>query len=93
MFALHEMMRLRARVQPLLARINSPTLIIYSTLDKLIARNSAQFTYDHMGTPDKTLITLHNSGHDVTLDSEWKEVTEQTYQFIRKHLPVGETPL
>ena len=25
--------------------------------------------------------------------TDWKEVTEQTYQFIRKHLPVGETPL
>lgn len=82
--ALHEMIRLRGKVQPLLTRINSPTLIIYSTLDKLIAANSAQFTYDHIGAADKTLITLHNSGHDVTLDSEWQEVAEQTWQFIRK---------
>ncbi|HVF24480.1 MAG TPA: alpha/beta fold hydrolase [Anaerolineales bacterium] len=84
LFAVDEIIRLRARVQPLLPRITRPTLIIYSTLDRLIARNSAQFTYDHIGTANKTLITLHNSGHDVTLDSEWKEVTEQTWQFIRK---------
>ena len=83
LFALHEMIRLRAKVQPLLPRISSPTLIIYSTLDKLIARNSAQYTYDHIDTAAKTLITLHNSGHDVTLDSEWKQVAEQTWQFIR----------
>ena len=86
------MARLRARIQPLLPRITLPTLIIYSTLDRLIAHNSAQFTYDHIGAADKTLIALHNSGHDVTLDSEWKEVAEQTYQFIRKHLPVEEIP-
>jgi carboxylesterase len=92
LFALHEMICLRGKVQPLLEHINTPTLIIYSTLDKLIAANSAQFTYDHIGSVDKTLIVLNNSGHDVTLDSEWQEVAEQTWQFIRKHLPVGETP-
>ena len=93
LFAVHEMARLRSHVQPLLPRITLPTLIIYSTLDRLIAANSAQFTYDHIGAADKTLIPLHNSGHDVTLDSEWREVAEQTYQFIRKHLPVEEVPL
>lgn len=92
LFALHEMIRLRARVQSLLPRITLPTLIIYSTLDRLIARNSAQVTYDHSGASDKTLIPLDNSGHDVTLDSQWKEVAEQTYEFICKHLPVEEIP-
>jgi carboxylesterase len=90
--AVHEMARLRAYVQGLLPHITTPTLIIYSTLDRLIARNSAQFTYDQIGTADKTLITLHNSGHDVTLDSQWEEVAEQTYQFICKHLPDNEIP-
>ena len=93
LFALHEMIRLRGKVQPLLARIKSPTLIIYSTLDKLIAANSAQFTHDHLGAKDKTLIAFHNSGHDVTLDSEWREVAEQTWQFIRQRLPVEEISL
>ena len=87
LFALHEMIRLRARVQSLLPRITLPTLIIHSTLDRLIARNSAQFTYDHIGASDKTLIPLHNSGHDVTLDSQWEDVAKQTYEFICKRLP------
>ena len=92
LFAVHEIMRLRTRVQRSLPRITSPALIIHSTLDRLIARNSAQFTYDHIGTSDKTLIGLHNSGHDVTLDSEWQEVANQTHQFICKHLPVEDIP-
>src|SRR5262245_39274066 len=70
LFAIHEMARLRAHVQPLLARVTSPTLIVYSTLDRLIAPHSALFTYQHLGAKDKTLIALHNSGHDLTLDSE-----------------------
>ena len=90
LFAVHEMVRLRARVQSLLPRITTPTLIIYSTLDRLIARNSAKFTYDQIGASDKTLMALHNSGHDVTLDSEWEKVADYTYQFIRKHSPVDE---
>ena len=63
--------------------------MIYSTLDHWIAPDSAQFAYHHVGTLDKTLIPLHNSGHVVTLDSEWKKVAAQTYEFICKHL-VGE---
>ena len=93
LFAVHELARLRAGVQPLLPRITIPTLIIYSTLDKLIAANSAQYAYDHIGATDKALITLNYSGHDVTLDSESREVAEKTWQFIRKHLPVEEVPL
>lgn len=79
-------------MQSLLPHIAAPTLIIYSTLDRLIARNSAQFTYDHIRASDKTLIPLHSSGHDVTLDSQWKEVADQTYEFICKRLPVEEIP-
>ena len=89
--AVHEVACLRKRVQHLLPNITYPALIIYSILDRLIARDSAQFAYDHLGSADKTLITLHNSGHDVTLDSEWKEVTHQTYQFICKHVTTDKT--
>ena len=91
LFAVHEMARLRTRVQRLLPRITLPTLIIYSKLDRLIARGSAQFAYDHISSPDKRLIALHNSGHDVTLDSQWKEVAHQTYQFISQHMTMDET--
>jgi esterase/lipase len=57
------------------------------------APNSAQYTYDPIGTLEKTLIAFHNSGHDVTFDSQWEEVPDQTYQFICKHLPADETPI
>lgn len=86
--AVHEVTRLRKRVQHLLPNTTCPALIIYSKLDRLIARDSAQFAYDHLGSSDKSLITLHNSGHDVTLDSQWKEVAHQTFQFICKQVTI-----
>jgi len=84
--AVHEMMRLRKHVQRSLPRITTPALIIYSTLDRLIGHHSAQFTHEHLGTKDKTLIALHNSGHDITLDSEWETVASQTYRFIQPRI-------
>jgi carboxylesterase len=86
LFAVHELLRLRKQVQRSLPRITTPALIIYSTLDRLIGRHSAQYTYDHLGVKEKTLIALHNSGHDVTLDSEWETVAAQTYKFIQTRI-------
>lgn len=82
--ALNEMAHLSATVRSLLPRVTSPLLIIHSTLDRLIVSGSAQFTYDHVASHDKTLITLNNSGHSITVDSEWQTVAEQTHQFIER---------
>ncbi len=84
--ALNETARLSAIVRSMLPRVTCPLLIIYSTLDRMIPRDSAQFTYDHVGSRDKTLVKLNNSGHVITLDSEWQTVADQTYQFIQRRI-------
>jgi esterase/lipase len=38
-----------------------------------------------VASPDKQLVLLHNSGHVLTLDSDWEVVAEQTYAFIARH--------
>jgi hypothetical protein len=50
--------------------------------------NSAQAVYDGVSTPvaHKTLLTLHNSGHNLLVDSEWQFVAGQTARFIYGHL-------
>jgi len=83
--ALNEMARLTRTVRPLLPKITSPVLIIYSKLDRLMIPSSPQFTYDHVGSGDKTLVALDNSGHGITFDSEWQTVADKTYQFIEAH--------
>jgi esterase/lipase len=62
-------------------------LVVYSTGDRTIHRDSGRYTYEIAGTPDKELLVLHNSGHALTVDSEWRVVAERTEQFIAKHAP------
>ncbi|MGD9001742.1 MAG: alpha/beta fold hydrolase [Anaerolineae bacterium] len=86
-YAAHEFLKLIRRVQRLLPQVTCPLFIIHSTGDHAIAPNSAEYTYAHVGSPDKELVTLRNSGHNITVDSEWETVAEKTYAFIRAHLP------
>ena len=84
-FAAHEFLKLLRRVRRLLPHVICPLLIIYSTLDTAIHPNSARLTYERVGSADKELVTLHNSGHCLTVDSEWESVAEKTYEFIQAH--------
>ena len=84
-FGAHEVLKLMRQVRPLLPRITCPLLIIHSTLDSQIDPTSAQRTYDRIGSTDKELVTLHNSGHALTVDSEWESVAQKTYKFIQAH--------
>jgi carboxylesterase len=86
-FAAHELLKLMRRVRQLLPDVSCPLLIIHSTGDQAIAPDSAQYTYQRVGSPDKALVTLHNSGHVITVDSEWRAVAEKTYAFTQTHLP------
>lgn len=84
-FAAHEFLRLLRRVRRALPQITCPMLIIHSTLDTAIHPNSARLTYERVGSADKELVTLRNSGHCITVDSEWEAVAEKTYEFIQAH--------
>ena len=79
-----ELLKLRRQVQRLLPQVTCPLLIIHSTLDRSIHPDSARLTYELTGTTaaNKQLVTLHNSGHNLAVDSEWELVAETTLQFI-----------
>jgi carboxylesterase len=85
--AAHEFLKLLRRVRRALPRVTCPILLIHSTLDRSIAANSARLTYGRVGSQDKELVTLHNSGHCITVDSEWESVAAKTHAFIQAHLP------
>ncbi|MBU0703389.1 MAG: alpha/beta fold hydrolase [Chloroflexi bacterium] len=82
-FAAHELLKLIRQVRRLLPQVTCPLLVIHSTLDTAIHPTSAQFTYDRVGSTDKELVTLRNSGHCITVDSEWESVAAKTYEFIQ----------
>jgi carboxylesterase len=84
-FAAHELLKLIRRVRRLLPRLTCPLLIVHSTLDQAIHPHSARYTYARAGSADRELVTLHDSGHCLTIDSEWKFVAQKTYEFIQAH--------
>jgi carboxylesterase len=81
----HEVYKLMRAVPHLLPQIAAPALIVHSTGDRSIAPHSAQLTYDRIGSADKALVTLHNSGHNILVDAEWETVASKTYKFIEAH--------
>jgi carboxylesterase len=84
-FAAHELLKLIRQVRRLLPRVTCPLLVIHSILDTSIHPTSARRTYEQAGSTDKELITLRNSGHCITVDSEWELVARRTYEFIQMH--------
>ncbi|MBN1178964.1 MAG: alpha/beta fold hydrolase [Anaerolineae bacterium] len=83
--AAHELLKLTRKVRRLLPRVICPALVIHSTLDRSIHPDSARYTYKAIGSRDKELVTLHHSGHCLTVDSEWEAVAEKTLAFIQAH--------
>jgi carboxylesterase len=83
--AAHEFLKLLRHVKPLLPQVTQPLLVVHSVLDTAIHPTSARRTYERVGSTDKELITLKNSGHCLTVDSEWEFVAERTYEFIQAH--------
>lgn len=84
--AAHELLKLQRVVRRLLRAVKQPLLIIQSTGDTSIDPLCGQILCDEAASTGKELVTLHNSGHCVTVDSEWEFVAERTYQFIQEHI-------
>jgi carboxylesterase len=77
-----ELLKLILDVRTSLPKVVCPVIIIHSTRDAVIHPASAQRTYERIGAQDKQLITLHESGHCITVDAEWEYVAERTHDFI-----------
>lgn len=86
-----ELLALRRQVRRMLPRVACPLLIVHSTSDPAIRPDSAQAIYDGAGTAPayKTVLTLHNCGHVLLVDSEWEFVAEQTARFIYRALTIS----
>jgi carboxylesterase len=80
-----ELLKLIFDVRRSLPKVVCPVIIIHSTRDAAIHPASAQRTFERIGAPDKQLITLHESGHCITVDRQWEYVAERTYDFIVGH--------
>ena len=80
--AAHELLKLIYRVRRLLPHVTCPSLIFHASRDRHIRAEGSQYVYERIGSEDKELITLANSGHALTVDQEWETAAGKTAAFF-----------
>jgi carboxylesterase len=78
-----EVYRLQRRVYRALPRIRQPALIFQGRRDAHLDPQAAQIVYDRLGSADKTLVWLENSGHNLLADGEREAVWAQSWEWMR----------
>ncbi len=74
-----------------LSQIQSPTLLIHSRLDRTVSPMDTQRIFDRLGTPNKRILWLENSGHILTEDYERQVIYDVILRFVRDHTPTQQT--
>lgn len=85
LYGAHELLKLARRARRLLAKVTCPLLVIQTALDHHVHPRSGRYIMERAASADKELITLHDSGHALTVDAEWERVAKKTYQFVQAH--------
>ncbi|MDD4600935.1 Carboxylesterase [bioreactor metagenome] len=78
------LLELIQRVDKLLLTVCQPALVVQSRNDHTVRPKSGQHIYEKLGSNEKQLIWLEESGHIITLDSERAHVFEIVADFIRR---------
>jgi carboxylesterase len=77
-----EMYLLQREARKALSSIRQPILIFQGRLDNWLAPHSGQVLYDSVGSSDKTMVWLEDSGHNVLADGERESVWAQSYAWM-----------
>jgi len=78
---------LQRQVRKDLSSIRQPVLIFQGRNDATLVPEAAEIVYQDVASPDKTLVWLNHSGHNLLVDGERKSVWEQSYAWMMSHLP------
>lgn len=81
--SVHNLFKLIRHVKANLEFIEKPVLIMQSYGDRTVSPLSANIIYNSIGSKDKSIIYLHNSGHVITCDNEREQVFKEVYNFIK----------
>jgi carboxylesterase len=69
---------------PVFPHVTVPALLIYSKGDGTIPPDSGQAMYDALGSADKELLWLTESGHNIPMDASRQQAFEATSAFIHR---------
>jgi carboxylesterase len=67
-----------------LPAVTAPTLIIHSKTDQSVSVEHPKGIFEQLGTSDKELKWLENSGHVITRDAEKDRVLQEIIKFIER---------
>jgi len=79
-----EVYLLQRHVNRALPQIQQPILIFQGRRDAQLVPQAAELLYDQVGSRDKTLVWLENSGHNLLVDGERESVWAQSYAWMMR---------
>jgi carboxylesterase len=77
-----EIFLLQRQVAKALPSIRQPVLIFQGRRDAQVDPRAAQIIYDAIGSTDKRVVWLENSGHNLLVDGERESVWAQSYAWM-----------
>ena len=80
--AIRQVHLLTDHVRQILPAVTAPALVLMSRDDRSVKFESAEIVMDEIGSQDKTLITLTESGHNPLIDREREYVYAETARFF-----------
>jgi carboxylesterase len=82
--AIIEIKILMDEMQSALPQISAPALLIHSKKDGSVPYSSVEKIYKQIGSRDKEVFTIENSGHVIIRDAEKERVFEAAHHFIQR---------
>ena len=84
MVSVHELLELINEVKCNIPRIKCPVLVMQSHNDHTVNDKSATYIYNKVGSTEKELFWLNESGHLLSIGSEKEIVFEKVAEFLEK---------
>jgi carboxylesterase len=80
-------------LEPRLAAVRTPTLIVQSRVDRVIRPDSATRIHARLGCADKQLCWFERSGHEMLVDCEADTVLDAVEAFVLAYCPTERGPV
>jgi carboxylesterase len=77
-----ELVALQAEMRAALPKVNVPVLLVHSRNDDYVIKNSMERIYSDLGTSDKSMLWIEDSGHVVTEEPQREVVFKSAADFI-----------
>ncbi len=79
-----ELDKLLTEMRAALPKLNMPTLLVHSRNDSYVPQNSMERIYADLGTPDKEMMWVTESGHVIPREPAKAEVFPKAAEFVRR---------